>query len=311
MELKKVYESMKKFSDNDIFNCTACGYFSCKVMAMAIFNNLNKPENCLHYNFYMVAEEKKHIEVMNKQFHDHISDALDIIGGINNLIRTLDSRMDQYFKAINESSKITEDIADSLKTTAERSRQKQESIISLTEDTAKGQQSMEETIQSVQGISQSVDGISQAIKIISTIAANTNLLSMNAAIEAAHAGIAGRGFAVVADEIRRLSESTRANSHNISQTLSNIIQGINVTVKCSDETNILINSMSGEINDIAKTMTEMIGTMSELSAGSHTITSTLKNVQEHSSEIKTTYADMISKTNRLLDEMNDLTKMTE
>jgi len=168
---------------------------------------------------------------------------------------------------------------------------------------------MKETIQSVQSISQSVDGIGAAIKIISTIAANTNLLAMNAAIEAAHAGEAGRGFAVVADEIRRLSESTRENSLNISQTLSNIIKGINVTSKRSGETDTLISSMSGEIHDFANTMTEMVNIMGDLTKGSSSIFSSLKYVKDHSAEVKEGYADMLSKTDKLMGDMHNLSKV--
>ena len=180
----------------------------------------------------------------------------------------------------------------------------------LIENASRGQEAMRETIVAVQDISKSVDGIASAIKIISVIASNTNLLSMNAAIEAAHAGDAGKGFAVVADEIRRLSESTRENSRSISQTLSNIIAGINTTSKRTGDTGSLINEMSAEINSFATTMTELIDTLSELSSESSGITNSLKVLREHSTAVKDDYSEMLSLTDRIRYDINFLAAMS-
>jgi methyl-accepting chemotaxis protein len=134
---------------------------------------------------------------------------------------------------------------------------------------------------------------------------------MNAAIESAHAGDAGKGFSVVANEIRKLSETTRENSHNISQTLSNIIKGITVTSKRSDDTNSLINGMSGEINGFAVTMTELINTFGELSAGSSEITAALATLKDLTSSIKTDYVDVLSTTDKLRNAMENLVQISK
>ena len=305
-DLKDIYDSMKKFEPRDVLNCTACGYGSCEAMATAIFNKLNKPINCAHYNRILLEEDKGNMGELNQQLKSQIGKALNLLEGINNLVKVLDSRIDEHLKAVNESSAAAEKIVASLKSSSEVSTGKREVIKNLIENTARGQESMRETIQSVEGISESVGGIASAIKIISAIAANTNLLAMNAAIEAAHAGGAGRGFAVVADEIRRLSESTRENSRNISQTLSNIINGIDVTSKRSGDTDSLISSMSKEINNFADTMSELINTMSEQSRESHAITSALRSVREHSEAVKAGYAEVIAETRRLQSDMHNL-----
>ncbi|HEX3019641.1 MAG TPA: [Fe-Fe] hydrogenase large subunit C-terminal domain-containing protein [Chitinispirillaceae bacterium] len=54
-ELKKIYKLMRKNCESDFYNCTACGYDSCTNMAVAIFNGLNRPENC---HFFLVEEAK-------------------------------------------------------------------------------------------------------------------------------------------------------------------------------------------------------------------------------------------------------------
>jgi methyl-accepting chemotaxis protein len=275
-------------------------------MAVAIHNGINKPENCAHYTLALL-KEKNDIEELNRMLHERINRGSSLAGGIKKLVHEMDASIGLQAEAVDQSSAVTEKMVGSIKETSEISRNKKESIKGLIEDAVKSQESMRETIQSVSGISQSVDGIAQAIKIISAIAANTNLLSMNAAIEAAHAGEAGRGFAVVAGEIRRLSESTRENSQNISRTLKNIIDGIAVTSKQSGDTESRITTMSKEINGFAETMTSLITTFNELSAESGDITAALDTLQNQSAAVKTGYAEILSLTDKLHDAMFEMT----
>jgi methyl-accepting chemotaxis protein/iron only hydrogenase large subunit-like protein len=309
-QLKEVFESMKKFDESDIFDCTACGYGSCKSMATAIFNKLNKAENCAHFNLMLLAEEKRTTIYINQQLRGHINRALEVIEKINSLVEQLNTKIIVQCESVDDSSSVTQEMVASLKSTSELSKQKRETIKGLIDNANKGQDAMKETVHAVQDISQSVDGIGSAIKIISTIASNTNLLSMNAAIEAAHAGDAGKGFAVVADEIRRLSESTRENSRNISVTLSNIINGINATSKRSNDAGSVINVMSGEINNFAVTMSELIDTLAELAAKSINITGSLETLKEQSTHVKVDYASTLSLTDKLRYDINMLAAMS-
>ena len=310
-QLKEVYASLRKYKQEDIYDCPACGYGTCRMMATAIFNKLNKPENCAHHNIDLIEEEKKRIMDINRQLEEHIGQALELIGGINDAVGQLNTKVGQQATAVDNSAVVTEKMVASIRATSELSAQKREVIKGLIENASRGKKSMGETIQSVKGISESVDGIASAIKIISGIAANTNLLSMNATIEAAHAGEAGRGFAVVADEIRRLSESTGANSRNISQTLSSIIAGISATSRRSTETDNLIGEMANEIDGFADTMTGLINTLGELSGGSTEITSSLAVLKDLTATIKNSYANMLSMTGNLQDNMNKLASITQ
>jgi PAS domain S-box-containing protein len=62
-QLKEVFTRMYKYSDKDIINCNSCGYGSCEMMATAIFNDLNRVENC---HFYLMAEEQNSRKELEK-----------------------------------------------------------------------------------------------------------------------------------------------------------------------------------------------------------------------------------------------------
>ena len=252
-----------------------------------------------------LAEEKR-LEELDRQFVDRIKHDTEIVGNIAKLVNDFDKNIDAQALAVEESSRKTGHMVDSLTHVSEISRKEQDSVDRLLEVAGRAKDAMQDTKKSVQDISLLVEGIGSAIQMISSIAANTNLLSMNAAIEAAHAGNAGKGFAVVADEIRRLSESTRTNSVDVSKTLKNIIDGIAATAKQSDETDRCIGEMVSEIHTFAGVITEIITTFGELSDESHEIAVVFDNLRDQTSAFKTGYAHMVSVNEKLVAAMNDI-----
>lgn len=61
-ELHKIYKAMHKTEEKDFRNCAACGYNSCYHMAIAIFNGLNKGENC---HLYQEKELRREQNILN------------------------------------------------------------------------------------------------------------------------------------------------------------------------------------------------------------------------------------------------------
>jgi PAS domain S-box-containing protein len=60
-ELENIYSSMLKLEEKDFRNCAACGYSSCRAMATAIYNGLNKVQNCHLYQEKELRREQQAI----------------------------------------------------------------------------------------------------------------------------------------------------------------------------------------------------------------------------------------------------------
>jgi iron only hydrogenase large subunit-like protein len=87
-QLKSVYESMRKTEEKDFYNCTACGYGSCEGMAVAIFNGLNKAENCHHFMAKQLVEaHEEHRTDQEKLFTERRLQANRLGGSLIDLIR--------------------------------------------------------------------------------------------------------------------------------------------------------------------------------------------------------------------------------
>lgn len=144
---------------------------------------------------------------------------------------------------------------------------------------------LDQTSLVISEIATSVDQIEEMMVVIKQIASQTNLLSMNAAIEAAHAGDRGKGFAVVADEIRKLAETSSANSQNITKVLSDIIQKIESASGLSGETQKAFILINEEVQEVSASLEEISRTMSELSVGSEEIQKSMSLLTDVSHDV--------------------------
>jgi regulator of replication initiation timing len=67
-EQKAILVSMHKNSEKDQYNCCSCGYGTCVDMTVAIYNGLNRPENCHHY----LAKERDTAQQQLSEYRDHL-----------------------------------------------------------------------------------------------------------------------------------------------------------------------------------------------------------------------------------------------
>ncbi|WP_052729590.1 sigma-54-dependent Fis family transcriptional regulator [Syntrophomonas zehnderi] len=81
-ELKKIYVDMHKLEEKDFRNCAACGYNSCYYMAVAVFNGLNKAQNCHLYKEKELRLEQEAIWMLHNELanvFDTMSDGVIVL----------------------------------------------------------------------------------------------------------------------------------------------------------------------------------------------------------------------------------------
>lgn len=207
-ELEEVYRKMKKYSKSDFLNCRACGYGSCELMATAIFNGLNQPENCFHYS------QVSRIEMTNIIF-DSIRDSTD--------------RLSKAITHLTESEGRGEDELVSMQDIAEISRGMRKSIeegLSYIENTIETMESIRSsnssTAEKTEQLNDQVKEIGEIVSIITSITEQTKIIAFNAELEASSAGEAGKTFQIVAGEIRRLANNTANSTEEITKKIKNV-----------------------------------------------------------------------------------------
>jgi PAS domain S-box-containing protein len=93
-ELKTIFAEMHKYEEKDFRNCAACGYNSCYQMAVAVFNGLNKAQNCHMYQEKQLRIEQQQLKNMHSELtniFDTMSDGVIVLnqeGRISHFNRT-------------------------------------------------------------------------------------------------------------------------------------------------------------------------------------------------------------------------------
>lgn len=122
-QLNDIYKSMRKFKQTDFFNCAYCGYDSCEKMAIAIFNKLNKKENCYQFKSSVIEEMAENIKVTSENLNKKSYAAKVYVSQIQDVTMKLKSEFDKLLSMVNNNSTKLKDFDQIVKTLTSISKQ--------------------------------------------------------------------------------------------------------------------------------------------------------------------------------------------
>ncbi len=225
-------------------------------------------------------------EEISKQ-HAKVDDSVGAVDTISQAVQALRDLLQKQEQGVEQASTAVTQMIGNITSVSNSVEKMAKEFESLQVDVDKGITQQHEVNKQIQQIEEQSKMLNEANKVISSIASETNLLAMNAAIEAAHAGDAGKGFAVVADEIRKLSETSAAESKKISAQLKGILGAISGVVGASSLSDRSFTAVAEKIQGTGNLVREIKLAMEEQSAGSKQIGDALSYMNDATAQVRT------------------------
>lgn len=305
-DLENIYRSMDKHTDDDLYDCTSCGYNSCEKMAIAIFNNLNTPENCHHFQMSELHKAQAKKKEIAEQLEKIIFSTNQIITSVWEKMNKLGDFTSEQVSAIEESSAAIQQMIASINSIAGTTSSKKPLIIHMGEQFATINLSLSDIVKSVDSIESVMEEVNEMNNLIDDVSNRTNLLSMNAAIEAARSGTVGKGFSVVANEIRKLADESSASVNKIKTCIRSVIDHVKESSDISHKSKDHAIYMSNTVENVTDGMSEISNGMNELSIGSSEISQSIEIMASSSRDINIFFSDAKEATEDMINKFKDL-----
>src|SRR5262249_780903 len=136
-------------------------------------------------------------------------------------------------------SRQTQEKAETLGETAERTRNEGERGAQIVETTIHGMElvrtQVNDIAEKILALSEQTHQIGETTDTLNRLAEQLKMLSLNASIEAAKAGEAGKGFAVVAAEVKELAEQSSQATVQVNAILQDIRRATDKAVMATEE----------------------------------------------------------------------------
>lgn len=240
-----------------------------------------------------------------------VSETASAVEEISKNIESLEHMIESQSQGVSQASAAVEQMIGNIRGVNSSVGFMAASFDGLTKNAEEGITRQKDVNTRIKKIEEQSKTLQNANKTISDIASKTNMLAMNAAIEAAHAGDSGKGFSVVADEIRKLSETSSAQSKTIREELKKIESSINDVVSASHASSESFTSVNKSINETQQLVLQIKSAMEEQQEGSLQISEALKLMNDNTSEVRAASHEMSEGNKSILTEIEQLRSTTD
>ena len=306
-EIQEIFILMKKEDKKDLLNCGACGYKNCEQMAVAIYNGLNKPENCHHYTSTLLTEmHETHKTEIQNTIKSTVNSVTEKVETTTTKIQDLNQIINSMASCITESSAAIEQMVANIASINSILDKNTYVVQNLSDASLNGKEGLNLVVKMIQEIKDESNGLEETNLIIHGISSQTRLLAMNAAIEAAHAGEAGKGFSVVAEEIRKLAENSGTQAKKISKVLKDIKGLIDSTSETSSDAQQKFEQVV-ELSEQVKNQEETVQhAVSEQASGGNELLQAIQQMNMLMQSVKENSEELKGLSAKVMEEINEL-----
>jgi methyl-accepting chemotaxis protein len=245
--------------------------------------------------------------VKNKQ-EQSAAEADIAVKDIQTNIDSLQKLVEEQSDSVETSSSAIEEMIANIRSVTKTLVANTRNVNELSEASENGKTRLQKVAEKIQEIAKDSEGLLEINSVMKSIASQTNLLSMNAAIEAAHAGDVGKGFAVVANEIRKLAESSGAQSKTTTAMLKKIKESIDSITVLSNDALSRFDIVDTSVKTVSHHEQNIRSAMEEQEIGGQQLLKSIEHLKELSVSVEKGSDDMTASGSRLINQTNELIK---